>query len=727
MLGSFVVIIHKEYPMISKLTGLSAVVFFILFTSSIIKAEDSRYIIQVNESHKGNVKALARKMGGTINLEAKGFMAATFKGKSLSQVKGLLNNPNITLIEEDFRRYPLALYNDDQGDPTSTQLTDYAVYQSQADQMDLQGGQKVCIIDSGIAGVSPNGETGGQNHDFDWNAITGDSDSGTGDWNADGGPHGTHVAGTVGAADNGIGVRGMAPGVAMHIIKVFNAAGWGYSSDLAHAESLCTAAYANIITMSLGGGGANSTEENAFNSFTNNGGLVLAAAGNDGSNARSYPAGYKSVMMIAANDADNNIADFSQFPSDTVTVGRGRNRTSEKDDGYGVEVSVGGVNTLSTYPAGGATVAALTVDGTGYASSAMENSASISGATYYMGTAEAIDNGANGKICVIDRGVISFHNKVLNCENSGGIGAIIINNEPGMLYGTLGSPNTTSIPAVGATQEDRTVLVAAANASATADISVAAGDYGYMSGTSMATPGAAGIAALIWSNNPNCTGAEVRQAMKDTAEEQGAGAGNRDDNFGYGIVKAVAANNTLSSRCGDGGGDPVGNTPPVASFTADCTLLSCDFNAVLSSDPDGSIATYDWNFGDNTTGTGVEASKTYQANGPYTVTLTVTDDDGATGTSSQTVSVSDGTDPEVSDFTLTGLRSDNNREITIYWSGATGPNVDVYVNENLNSTTANNASNVNSITYRVSKRSTYTFRVCETGSTTNCSNTTEAL
>ena len=50
--------------------------------------------------------------------------------------------------------------------------------------------------------------------------------------------------------------------------------------------------------MSLGGGGANSTEENAFNTFTENGGLVLAAAGNDGNSVRSYPAGYKSVMMI---------------------------------------------------------------------------------------------------------------------------------------------------------------------------------------------------------------------------------------------------------------------------------------------------------------------------------------------------------------------------------------------------------------------------------------------
>jgi hypothetical protein len=83
-----------------------------------------------------------------------------------------------------------------------------------------------------------------------------------------------------------------------HIVKVFNAAGWAYSSDLAYAANKCSGAGANIISMSLGGGGANSTEENAFKNFTANGGLVVAAAGNDGNSVRSYPAGYSSVMMI---------------------------------------------------------------------------------------------------------------------------------------------------------------------------------------------------------------------------------------------------------------------------------------------------------------------------------------------------------------------------------------------------------------------------------------------
>lgn len=526
--------------MISKLTKLSAATLLAIGTSSAAMADDNRYIIQVDAAKKGVVKALARKMGGDIKVDSNGFIAATFAGKSLDQVKGLLNNPHVKLVEADQRRKALAIYNDDAGDPTTQQIKPYAVYQSQADQLTLQSGMKVCVIDSGLDS---------SNADFEWSNITGDNDSGTGNWNQHGGPHGTHVAGTVGAADNNIGVVGMAPGVPMHIIKVFNADGWGYSSDLAHAANLCSAAGANIITMSLGGGGANNAEENAFNTFTANGGLVLAAAGNDGNNVRSYPAGYSSVMMIGANDADNNIASFSQFPPITRRV-KGKMVSQPTT---GVEVTAGGVDTFSTYPAGLATIATMTADGNAFASSAMENQGSASGSTFDMGTAEATNSGANGKICVIQRGNISFHDKVKNCEDSGGIGAIIYNNEAGMLNGTLGDTNATTIPAVGARMEDGAALVASSNAT----INIAGADYGYMSGTSMATPAAAGVAALVWSNHPTCSGTEIRNAMKASAEDQGAAG--RDDYFGYGIVKAAAANaylnaNACTGDTGNGGG-----------------------------------------------------------------------------------------------------------------------------------------------------------------------------
>lgn len=529
---------------LSKIAG--AIIALTVSVSTTAKADDDRYIIQVDNNNKGIVKALANKLGAQIHVDGNGFISATFAGKDLSQVKGLLNNPHIKLVEADQRRH-LMSFSDDAGNPMTEQVTPYAVYQSQADQLtfNASAGMKVCIIDSGLD--SSNG-------DFEWNNISGDNDSGTGNWNDHGGPHGTHVAGTVAAADNGFGVVGMAPGADLHIIKVFNEDGWGYSSDLAKAADLCSAAGANIISMSLGGGGSNSTESNAFQAFTDAGGLVVAAAGNDGNDVRSYPAGYPSVMMIGANDANNNIADFSQFPSCLS----GRGKRAVEDETICVEVTAGGVDTLSTYPAGMATASNMSADGVAYASSAMENSGAIGGSTYYMGTAEATDSGANGNICVIDRGVISFHDKVANCEGSGGVGAIIINNEPGMLYGTLGDTNTTTIPAVGAAFEDRAALLAAGNA----NIDIGTSDFGFMSGTSMATPAVSGIAALVWSNHNQCTGTEIREALKATAMDSGT-AGN-DVYFGYGIVKAAAADAYLTANgcAGNGGG-----TEPGGDFT----------------------------------------------------------------------------------------------------------------------------------------------------------------
>ena len=79
------------------------------------------------------------------------------------------------------------------------------------------------------------------------------------------------------------------------------------------------------------------------------------------------------------------------------------------------------------------------------------------------------------------------------------------------------------------------------------------------------------------------------------------------------------------------------NLPPVASFTSVCSELTCSFNAGGSSDPDGTIANYAWTFGDGTTGSGVTPSRTYAAVGTYTVTLSVTDNRGATSTQTRTV------------------------------------------------------------------------------------------
>jgi PKD repeat protein len=92
---------------------------------------------------------------------------------------------------------------------------------------------------------------------------------------------------------------------------------------------------------------------------------------------------------------------------------------------------------------------------------------------------------------------------------------------------------------------------------------------------------------------------------------------------------------------------PPGNQAPTAAFTSTPTDLSVAFDGRGSTDADGTIASYAWNYGDGTTGTQSTSSHTYASAGTYTVTLTVTDNAGATGTVSNPVTVTAAADPAV--------------------------------------------------------------------------------
>lgn len=87
--------------------------------------------------------------------------------------------------------------------------------------------------------------------------------------------------------------------------------------------------------------------------------------------------------------------------------------------------------------------------------------------------------------------------------------------------------------------------------------------------------------------------------------------------------------------------DALANEPPVAKFTETCTDLSCTFDSSTSTDPDGSIASYQWDFGDGTTSDQASPAHTFAAANTYAVSLTVTDNRGETTTVTKNVTVVD--------------------------------------------------------------------------------------
>jgi subtilisin family serine protease len=448
-------------------------------------------------------------------------------------VEGLSRNPQVEYVEEDVTRSL-------QGGPTgkgatvqgafSAEQSPYGIAMVQANHADFTSAavvsqtynRMICIIDSGYDGRHED-----LKHDT---TVGGEYDSGTGNWDTDENHHGTHVAGTIAGVDNSVGVIGVVPGVRLHIVKVFGKDGWAYSSTLVNAAKKCQAAGANVISMSLGGTFSSRTESSTFDSLLKAGILSIAAAGNDGNTRTSYPAGYASVMSVAAIDSAAQWASFSQYNKD-------------------VEIAAPGVAVLSTVPMGAGSESSLSVGATTYAPGGMDGSPKTSAAwplaDFGLGDVVTAGSMAN-KICLIARGTIEFGLKVKNCQDSGGKGAVIYNNVAGGFGGTVGTYVTT-IPSV--TASDTEGLAMKQQLGQTATVKVDPANYAYYDGTSMATPHVSAVAALVWSFKTTCSAAQVRNVLTSTAMDKGAAG--RDTKYGFGLVQAKAAKDKLlTGNCG---------------------------------------------------------------------------------------------------------------------------------------------------------------------------------
>lgn len=463
---------------------------------------------------------------------------------------------DVESVEPDSRRYPLA------------QSTPWGITRVQADNTLFKttastGNVMVCIIDSGYQRLHV---------DLPSTNVTGTFNAGTGNWYEDSCGHGSHVTGTIAALDNADGVVGVNGdgNLSIHVQKVFDGAtcGWSYASDLAAAVDNCTAAAAAqgkwaVVSMSLGGGTPSATEEASFIAATAAGHLMVAAAGNAGDTTTSYPAGYATVMSVAAVDSTNLVAGFSQQNSD-------------------VEIAAPGVDVLSTVPTlsehvlvGGTAIPGLPAVGAA--------KTSVSGPLVDGGVCNSA--GAwTGKVVICDRdGVVPFSTKVTNVINGKGIGVVFVNNlsveSLAPDYGGL----ATSIPGIGMTKIDGNALRAFVAQSASLVNQTGSGSgYALYSGTSMATPHVSGVAALIWNRLPAHSNTQVRQAL--TASALDLGAAGRDNSYGYGLLQAKAAYDLLATMPTGSLPPPPSTPPPPSSGTAAYTVsaTSLAFGSLLT-------------------------------------------------------------------------------------------------------------------------------------------------
>ena len=423
----------------------------------------------------------------------------------------LARNPNVVQIEPDPVRYPAA-------EAGSEQVVPYGIDMVQAPQVQQAGvigeGVTVCIIDTGF----------GVDHQ-DLQGIPVDGYSQVDDaWDHDGYGHGTHVAGTIAGQDNDIGVVGVSPGVELYIVKIFDDAGeWvpqARASNLMAAAEMCADNGAQIISMSLGGSQKTTPEQRTFDALYAEGILSIAAAGNDGTADEHYPSCYDSVISVAAIDADQDVADFSQFNDQA-------------------ELAAPGVSVLSTLPyvnntfvfAGDETYEAATMEYTPFGTV----------------TGQLADGGLctepgewDDMVVLCQRGEISFRDKVVNVKKGGGSAAVVYNNEPGILNGTMGQKGNY-IPAVGISLEDGVAATAfSGEVTVQSEPPTEGSSYEAWDGTSMATPHVSGVAALLWSACPECTNDQIREAMAATALNLGDDDG-WDVHYGYGLVQAYDA------------------------------------------------------------------------------------------------------------------------------------------------------------------------------------------
>jgi subtilisin len=302
-------------PVCGLVAALAAVI-----TSSVDAAPPDKVdvIIAFKRPPTASDQALVRGLGGAIKgtYRIVPAMAATVPSVA---IQGLQRNPNVERVESDIAVFAYSL-ND--GEPAEYSSA-WGVDRLDARVVHLAGntgaGVGIAICDTGS----------GPHSDLDpnvagrYNCLSGACSLDPGQ--KDGNGHGTHVAGSALAKQNGSGVVGMAPDASLYSFQVLNSSGSGSFSNIIAALDYIVSYNASlgirVANFSLGSSSdPGLTVKQAFDNAYAAGVLCIAAAGNSGNppgkgDNVGYPARYPSVVAVAATDQNDRRASFSSTGS----------------------------------------------------------------------------------------------------------------------------------------------------------------------------------------------------------------------------------------------------------------------------------------------------------------------------------------------------------------------------------------------------------------------------
>jgi subtilisin family serine protease len=439
-------------------------------------------------------------------------------------VAALRNDPSVAYVEEDRLVH---LYQQlDPTTPSAFQLVPELVPWGISGDDESGGvraieagadgeGVRVGVLDTGI-GPHPDLTVAG-GHNFVANTTDFSDDVG----------HGTHVAGTIAAARNQTGVVGVAPKVELYGLKVLNSRGSGRTSQVVAGIEWAIEHELQVINMSFGSSRGSLTEQRAIEAAARAGIVMVAASGNESSRV-GFPAAYPQVMAVGAVNKARQLARFSNQGPEMGFVAPGVGILSTVPEALGFSLAA------ATNEDGSAELEAM-----GIRFSAPTPAEGITGPIRFagLGTPEEVAAAdLEGAIALIERGDLTFTEKVANAAAAGAVGVLIFNNLPGNYSGTLAGAG--AIPALSLSREEGLVLREADSASIRLIVAPRA-PYTRFSGTSMACPHIAGVAALVLSARPDLDPDGLRMILRQTATDLGPTG--RDEGYGDGLVNAAAA------------------------------------------------------------------------------------------------------------------------------------------------------------------------------------------